>query len=513
MTVDNKKSYNTQHASSGLGPDGLPNYDAAAASSSVHQPLLGLSPQNGSDGGPASYDSKFAQNPKYQDKWATALFVAQFVVLEALAIVGYRTPLEEGVDVLEETMPIDGEEFPLSSFLWIVAITTLSGFGMTVAYFAAVEKWPRQLIKVSFFFNTVIALFLGIIYLFSGSLMGGLFCLFYAGIHIFMYYAYRSRIEFAKVMLEHVTTVIKRYPGTIASGVIGLQVQTVFAIVWAVSAFGAYRLVIDSESPVAKYTIIGFLLFSMYWTGEIIRNTVHVTVAGVFATYFFTGVSNSDGSVTVPVRNPTLKAAKRALTTSFGSIAFGSLIIALFQTVRSLLSMARQHARDDQNAMLVLILSCADCLLAVLEGFAVFINKYAYTQVAIYGKAYWPAAKDTWTLIKARGIDLIINDDLTSTVMFMGSLVVGLINTLFAYIYVNLMTGLGGNTAFVVIVCMTAFMTSSVQFMVMSETIISGVATTFVCFAEDPAALERTKPDLYQKILNSYPNTQIYMMP
>jgi hypothetical protein len=37
------------------------------------------------------------------------------------------------------------------------------------------------------------------------------------------------------------------------------------------------------------------------------------------------------------------------------------------------------------------------------------------------------------------------------------------------------------------------------------EIIESGVATTFVCLAEDPNALRRTKPDLYEKIRQTYP--------
>lgn len=40
------------------------------------------------------------------------------------------------------------------------------------------------------------------------------------------------------------------------------------------------------------------------------------------------------GEIVVPVKNPTATAAKRALSTSFGSIAFGSLILAAIDTLR-----------------------------------------------------------------------------------------------------------------------------------------------------------------------------------
>lgn len=61
-----------------------------------------------------------------------------------------------------------------------------------------------------------------------------------------------------------------------------------------------------------------------------------------------------------------------------------------------------------------------------------YFNRYAYIEigecfkficiiftsvsldlVALYGKPYIPAAKDTWRLFKDRGIDALINDSLT----------------------------------------------------------------------------------------------------
>lgn len=34
--------------------------------------------------------------------------------------------------------------------------------------------------------------------------------------------------------------------------------------------------------------------------------------------------------------------------------------------------------------------------------------------IALYGKSYIPAAKDTWRLFKDRGIDALVNDSLVS---------------------------------------------------------------------------------------------------
>lgn len=55
------------------------------------------------------------------------------------------------------------------------------------------------------------------------------------------------------------------------------------------------------------------------------------------------GISNGQ-SVDVAVKNPTLASAKRAMTTSFGSNCFGSLLIAIIQTIRFLARQAEQQA-------------------------------------------------------------------------------------------------------------------------------------------------------------------------
>ncbi len=43
------------------------------------------------------------------------------------------------------------------------------------------------------------------------------------------------------------------------------------------------------------------------------------------------------------------------------------------------------------------------------------------------------------------------------------------------------------------------------EFSILAEVITSGVATIFVCLAEDPYALQRTQPELFQKIAEVYP--------
>ncbi|TPX64680.1 hypothetical protein SpCBS45565_g05706 [Spizellomyces sp. 'palustris'] len=485
--------------------ESLPDYHNAT-SSSAHFPY-DRAPQEGdaligSDG----HSEKFNRSPKYKDVWATALFGVHLVVLVLLAVAGFRVDLPPSyASAADPSVPI-GDNLPLSALYGLIAVMIFGGLGLTVAYFMALERYARHMIQASFFLNTAISAVIGLFYLASGAVIPAAFALVYAGVHIFMYFAYRSRMEFARVILENVTTVTKMYPGTVVAGILGVVGQTVWSIGWIIAAIGCARVIQTADSDGVKYAVAIYLSFSLYWTSQIIKNVVHVTVSGVFATFYFTGISTADGAVVVPVRNPTLKSAKRALTTSFGPIAFGSLIIALIQTLRGVLQTIRRNAQEENNNIMVLAATCAECILSLIEGLVAFINVYAYTQVAIYGKSYLEAARDTWSLLRARGIDLIINDDLTSGVLTMGALLIGLANAFVAYVFLYL-SSTPKTKELEVITAIIAFVVAFAQFWVLAETIRSGVATTFVCLAEDPIALARTKPDLYEKIRAAYPRS------
>ena len=71
-----------------------------------------------------------------------------------------------------------------------------------------------------------------------------------------------------------------------------------------------------------------------------IKNTVHVTVAGAVASWYF----KADDT---PAQ-ATVHALKRATTTSFGSICFGSLLIAIVSFLRAIAespSSSNDHVR------------------------------------------------------------------------------------------------------------------------------------------------------------------------
>lgn len=395
-------------------------------------------------------------------------------------------------------------------------------------------RFAGKLIKASLIVSVAVTALFGVFMLYYGQFVAGIIWLLFAAIYgmlqkrllffpftyfftllfpisiiiivAWCFYSWRHRIPFASAMLKAIASVTQKYPALLGVGVGGLILQFAFICWWVLTLTGIGIGVQNKQiSDNAAYFMYVYTLFTFYWTSQVIGNGVHITVSGVFATFYFRGVAQPNGTVDVPVSNPTVASLKRACTTSLGPNCYGSLLIAIIQTLKALADNARNDSANNDNIVCTLILCCLSCILALVRDLLEYFNKYAFAQVAIYGKDYCTAAKDTWALTKARGIDAIINDSLIGSVLSMGGLFIGLVTAGAAALFVFASKDITGNALTYIIVSVIAFFIGIVEFSVLANVIDSGVVTTFVCLAEDPLALAQTKPALYQKIQQVYP--------
>jgi len=337
-----------------------------------------------------------------------------------------------------------------------------------------------------------------------------LFSLFYA----WAAWSWRWRIPFSTVLLETVIGVIRTYRNTIAVAFGGLVLQIAWCVLFALTALGSIFLFNPNGAATCtvgadgtescstqvnggSYPLLIYALFCFYWGSQVIMNVVHTTVAGVFGTFYFLY-----GTPQMPSGSPTWPALRRSCTTSLGSICFGSLIIAILKTLRTLANVAS----DQSDGILAFVACIIMCILSCIENMVEYFNFYAFTQVAVYGKPYCQAAKDTWTMIKDRGIEAIINDNLIGNVLGIGSFLVGLLAALVGYIYIiTAAHNLVSDTGSMIIMLLACFFIGLSLMGTAGSVIHSGTATTFVCLGEDPAALARNQPALFEKIRQTWP--------
>lgn len=150
-------------------------------------------------------------------------------------------------------------------------------------------------------------------------------------------------------------------------------------------------------------------------------------------------------------------AFRRSMTYSFGSISFGSLIVALINMLRQAVSIAQQQEAQSGNMFASIAFCVLGCFIGILDWAVQFINRYAFSYIALYGKAYLPAAKDTWRyvtlsihsiistptadpidrMMKDRGIDALVNDCLIGPVLTMGSTASAFLCSFLAFLYLK----------------------------------------------------------------------------
>ena len=388
------------------------------------------------------------------------------------------------------------------------ACAIIAGFGASAIYFFLLQRFAGKMITGSLILTVGLMLASAVFSFAYGNVIGGVLMLLMTALSAYAFYTWRFRIPFAKVLLKSVVSITRQFPATLFAGFVGMVLTAAYSFVWFAGVAGLVSLVdSNGNSPSgALYALFVYTIFVFYWGVQVIKNSVHLTVSGLFGTVYFMGVADQAGNVTVPVKNPTAASARRAMTTSFGSNCYGSLLIAIIQTLRALVQNARQDTGDNVAAMI--LLCCVQCILSCLQDMLEYFTKYAFTQVAIYGKDYCSAAKDTWQLVKTRGIDALINDNLIGSVMGMGSLAVGIFSGCVGAAYVAASTLPKTPGSYAIVVFLSFFIGMS-EFAILAEVIDSGVSTTFVCIAEDPSALARTKPLLYQKIREVYPQALI----
>ena len=118
------------------------------------------------------------------------------------------------------------------------------------------------------------------------------------------------------------------------------------------------------------------MYISIIRSEQVLQNTMHAITAGTVSTWWF--VPNEASCC---CSRAIMSSTVRATTGSFGSICFGSLLVAIIQTLRALFESMR--ANDDVDGCAAFLLCLVSCILRCIEGLLEYFNKYAYIYVGM----------------------------------------------------------------------------------------------------------------------------------
>ncbi|XP_053099926.1 choline transporter-like protein 5 isoform X3 [Hemicordylus capensis] len=143
------------------------------------------------------------------------------------------------------------------------------------------------------------------------------------------------------------------------------------------------------------------------------------TLAGAFASYYWAFRKPAD----IPAC-PLFSSFGRAIRYHTGSLAFGSLILAVVQVIRVILEYLDHKLKGSQNAFARFLLCCLKCCFWCLEKFLKFINRNAYIMIAIYGKNFCTSAKEAFFLLMRNVVRVAVLDKVTDFLLFLGKILV-----------------------------------------------------------------------------------------
>lgn len=369
--------------------------------------------------------------------------------------------------------------------------------------------WITGILQIIFGIGTAI------VYFARGYYSAAIVFLIFAVFYIICFISWIPRIPFSVLMLQTVIDVSKNYGHVFIVSLIGGIVATAFGAWFSVTLVSIYAKY-QPGSPAcdvngggcSKAKVIGlvvFVTFASYWITEVIKNVIHVTISGIYGSWYF----YSQKPTGFP-KGATRGAFKRSMTISFGSISFGSLLVAIIQFLRQACSIAQQNEAAQGNMVGQILFCLIGCFIGILDWAIQFINEYAFSYIALYGRAYIPAAKSTWHMMKDRGVDALINECLINPVLTMGAVFVAYVCSFLAYLYLEFTSPAYNNGGgFTPIVMAFAFLVGLQICNIFLVPIKSGVATFFVAMAFDPEVLMNEYPDLWQRMVGVYPHVQI----
>jgi len=461
-----------------------------------------------------NFDQSFKiDKPKFND-WPFTIFflavVAGFIAIAGITLNAYaKTHSFQGGSIYGGNNSFTMSTNTAILFAFIVVVGIVGSF----AILAVARLWPKGFITTGLILNIALGLGTAIYYFaahyWSAAVVFLVFTLFTA----WCYWRCRSRIPFSATVLTIVIDVMKRYPSTLMTSFLGIIVSGAFSILFSIVIVATYMKFDPNENNIgcdvgggscSQSKLIGvlvFVFFAGYYISEVIRNVIHVVIAGVYGTWYYLDSSDQGAP-----RFPALGALKRALTYCFGSICFGSLIVSILQLIRQLVNILKQDAFMSGD-------NCAGCGFLILDFVLGFIdwavryfNHYAYCYVALYGKSYIRSAKDTFDLIRKKGMDALINDCFINTSLNLYSLFLGYVVALMSFFYLKFTKpGYNSNGSYYAPVLAFAFLIS-MQISRISLTVIdSGVSTFFVALAKDPEILQMTNRDRFDEIFRNYP--------
>ena len=197
------------------------------------------------------------------------------------------------------------------------------------------------------------------------------------------------------------------------------------------------------QSNVLNYLLI-YHFFGLLWTSAFIGGVATVTIAGAVGSWYFSEMPKDAPEELQKLkyprsRFPVLASLVMTLKYYLGTVAAGSLLIALVQMLRAIMAYVSHKLKSaaEGNSWLKFALCMVNCCLACLDCCVQLITRNAYIFVAIKGDGFLGSGRRVFSLIMSHGTVFAVVNVLGEIIVFLGKVAISLTSTFVCYLILN----------------------------------------------------------------------------
>nr|GMD57185.1 CTL-like protein DDB_G0274487 [Ipomoea batatas] len=417
--------------------------------------------------------------------WLVIFLLHLIVVGMALGVFGLnRFREKDRLKIDRYTMPfLDNREGLTEDYWPLYAVAAGVGTALGWAWLLLLGSQANQMMKFSVHILTTYLAVISVLCFWWTQIFWGIAFAIGAALQFLYVISVIDRLPFTMLVLQKAVKMVWSLPEVMGVSCVFMVVMLSWLVLWS---FGVAGIVALSIGDSGRWWLLVVFCVSLFWTGAVFCNIIHVIVSGMV---FFVLYHGGRAEASMPPK-PLLNSLRYAVTTSFGSICYGSLFTAAIRALRWKIRGVRSKIGNNEC-----LLCCVDFLFHLVETLVRFFNKYAYVQIAVYGKNFNHSAKDAWELFQSTGVEALIAYDCSGAVLLMGTLLGGLISGTCAGVWTRIK-----HPDRVMMVGSTAMLIGMILVGLATVVVESAVTAIYICYAEDPSLVRIWDAEFFNKM-------------
>lgn len=423
---------------------------------------------------------------QWRDLFWLAVFVLHMLLFGlVLVVIGLNQFRKADRLKLDKYTKHEGSESKTEEYWPMYGAAAGVGAVIAWAWLLLLCRKGNQMMKFSIHSVTTYLALVSVFCFSIGEIFWGIVCAIGATLQFLYVLSVMDRFPFSMLVLRKAVKMLWALPETAKVSYVFLVAMLMWMVLWS---FGVSGVVASSMIDGERWWLLMIFSVGLFWTGAVFCNVVHVIVAGLVTLVLFHGGRTSP---TMP-SNPLLRSFKHSVTTSLGSVCYGSLFTAAIRTMR--LGIRGVRSLIERNECL---LCCVNFLFNLVETLVRFFNKYAYVQVAITGNSFNHSACEAWELLQSTGIEALVAYDCSGAILLMtvifGGLLTGSCAGTWAWASKK-------STEEVVMIGSTAMLMGMILVGLTVVTIDSAVTSIYICYAREPSLINQWDSGFYKEV-------------